>query len=131
MTPSDRTRGPHQTHTCAEILCSFDIDQTSGLHAVTCVGIGSVRRRQSPVSWCEQASSIVTKDMIKDSMACGPDVERIVSEIRDAIDSGVDHVPAPDRRRPRRLLQALVSRDRASRLRVETPPAAARPSMSA
>ena len=30
--------------------------------------------------------------MIRDSMACGPDVERIVSEIRDAIDSGVDHV---------------------------------------
>jgi G6PDH family F420-dependent oxidoreductase len=40
----------------------------------------------------EQAASIVTKEMIKDSMACGPDVERIVSEIRDAIASGVDHV---------------------------------------
>jgi coenzyme F420-dependent glucose-6-phosphate dehydrogenase len=40
----------------------------------------------------EQASSIVTKDMIKSSIACGPDIERIVSEIRDAIDSGVDHV---------------------------------------
>ena len=40
----------------------------------------------------EQASSIVTKDMIKESMACGPDVERIITEIRDAIDAGVDHV---------------------------------------
>jgi hypothetical protein len=40
----------------------------------------------------EQASSIVTKDMIKESIACGPDVERIVTEVRDAIDNGVDHV---------------------------------------
>jgi len=40
----------------------------------------------------EQASSIVTKDMIKESVACGPDVERIITEIRDAIDVGVDHV---------------------------------------
>jgi len=40
----------------------------------------------------EQASSIVTKDMIKESIACGPDVEPIVTEVRDAIDNGVDHV---------------------------------------
>jgi len=40
----------------------------------------------------EQASSLVTKDMIRESIACGPDVERIVSEIRDAVDAGVDHV---------------------------------------
>jgi coenzyme F420-dependent glucose-6-phosphate dehydrogenase len=40
----------------------------------------------------EQASSIVTKNMIKEAMACGPDVERIIAEIRNAVDSGVDHV---------------------------------------
>jgi coenzyme F420-dependent glucose-6-phosphate dehydrogenase len=40
----------------------------------------------------EQASSIVTEDMIKESVACGPDVERIVSQIREAVDAGVDHV---------------------------------------
>jgi G6PDH family F420-dependent oxidoreductase len=40
----------------------------------------------------EQASSIVTKDMIKESIACGPDVGRIVTEVREAIHHGVDHV---------------------------------------
>lgn len=40
----------------------------------------------------EQASSIVTEEMIKESIACGPDVERIVSEIRDVVAAGVDHV---------------------------------------
>jgi coenzyme F420-dependent glucose-6-phosphate dehydrogenase len=40
----------------------------------------------------EQASSIVTEEMIKESIACGPDVERIVSEIREVVAAGVDHV---------------------------------------
>jgi G6PDH family F420-dependent oxidoreductase len=40
----------------------------------------------------EQASSIVTKEMIQESIPCGPDVERIVTKIRDAVDAGVDHV---------------------------------------
>jgi coenzyme F420-dependent glucose-6-phosphate dehydrogenase len=40
----------------------------------------------------EQASSIVTKEMIDESIACGPDVGRIVAAIRQAIEAGVDHV---------------------------------------
>jgi len=40
----------------------------------------------------EQASSVVTKEMIADSLACGPDVGAIVSEIRDAVNAGVNHV---------------------------------------
>ena len=40
----------------------------------------------------EQASSNVTKEMIADSVPCGPDVGRIIDEVREAIDDGVDHV---------------------------------------
>jgi G6PDH family F420-dependent oxidoreductase len=40
----------------------------------------------------EQAASIVTGEMIDSSIACGPEVGRIVDEIREAVDSGVDHV---------------------------------------
>ena len=40
----------------------------------------------------EQAASVVTKEMIADSMVCGPDIGAIVDRIRTAIDGGVDHV---------------------------------------
>jgi coenzyme F420-dependent glucose-6-phosphate dehydrogenase len=40
----------------------------------------------------EQAVSLVTKEMIAESMACGPDVGAIVSEVREAVAAGVNHV---------------------------------------
>ena len=40
----------------------------------------------------EQASSAVTKEMIAESLACGPDTGAIVTEIRDAVTAGVNHV---------------------------------------
>lgn len=40
----------------------------------------------------EQASSVVTKEMLADSLPCGPDLDAIVESIQDAVDAGVDHV---------------------------------------
>lgn len=40
----------------------------------------------------EQASSLVTKEMIAESLACGPDTGAIVTAIRDAVSAGVNHV---------------------------------------
>jgi coenzyme F420-dependent glucose-6-phosphate dehydrogenase len=40
----------------------------------------------------EQAASVVTKEMIAEAMVCGPDVEAIITEIRDAVAAGVNHV---------------------------------------
>jgi G6PDH family F420-dependent oxidoreductase len=40
----------------------------------------------------EQAVSIVTRDMVRESIPCGPDVGPIVARAREAIDAGVDHL---------------------------------------
>lgn len=40
----------------------------------------------------EQASEIVTRDQIAESMACGPDPEPVLDSIAEMIDAGVDHV---------------------------------------
>lgn len=40
----------------------------------------------------EQASTIVTKEMVAEAVPCGPDPEPIIEKIREAIDAGVDHV---------------------------------------
>ena len=40
----------------------------------------------------EQASSIVTKEMIADQVPCGADVGAVVDAVREVIDAGVDHV---------------------------------------
>jgi G6PDH family F420-dependent oxidoreductase len=40
----------------------------------------------------EQASSIVTKDQIAASMACGPDPEPVLDAIQEMVTAGVDHV---------------------------------------
>jgi G6PDH family F420-dependent oxidoreductase len=40
----------------------------------------------------EQAASIVTKEMVADSMPCGPDADAVIKAATDAIDAGVDHL---------------------------------------
>lgn len=40
----------------------------------------------------EQAASIVTKEMIEDSVACGPDTEPILAAVDSAIEAGIDHI---------------------------------------
>jgi G6PDH family F420-dependent oxidoreductase len=40
----------------------------------------------------EQASSIVTREMIAGSVPCGSDVGAVVDAIREVVDAGVDHV---------------------------------------
>ena len=40
----------------------------------------------------EQATANVTKEMIAESVPCGPDTSAITDRIRQAIDAGVDHV---------------------------------------
>jgi coenzyme F420-dependent glucose-6-phosphate dehydrogenase len=40
----------------------------------------------------EQASQLVTTDMVKESMPCGPDVEKIHEQIKAYIDAGFTHV---------------------------------------
>ena len=40
----------------------------------------------------EQASSVVTEEMIGESMACGPDPAPVISAIEEMLDAGVDHV---------------------------------------
>jgi G6PDH family F420-dependent oxidoreductase len=40
----------------------------------------------------EQASSVVTKQQIAESMACGPDPDPVVSSIGEMLDAGIDHV---------------------------------------
>ena len=61
----------------------------------------------------EQASSLVTKEMIAESLACGPDTGAIVTDDpRRRERRGRPRVLPPDRRRPGRLLQGLVDGDR-------------------
>jgi G6PDH family F420-dependent oxidoreductase len=40
----------------------------------------------------EQAASIVTPEMVADSMPCGPDIDAVIKEARKLIDAGVDHL---------------------------------------
>jgi G6PDH family F420-dependent oxidoreductase len=40
----------------------------------------------------QQATSIVTKEMVADSMPCGPDAEALIKQATDLIDAGVDHL---------------------------------------
>lgn len=40
----------------------------------------------------EMASSIVTREMLGESVPCGPDLDPLVEQVRAAIEAGVDHV---------------------------------------
>ncbi|MET0325725.1 MAG: TIGR03557 family F420-dependent LLM class oxidoreductase [Ilumatobacteraceae bacterium] len=40
----------------------------------------------------EQASSIVTREMIADAVPCGADTKAVIDAIREVVDAGVDHV---------------------------------------
>jgi coenzyme F420-dependent glucose-6-phosphate dehydrogenase len=40
----------------------------------------------------EQATSIVTAQMVADSMPCGPDADALIKQATDAIEAGVDHL---------------------------------------
>jgi hypothetical protein len=40
----------------------------------------------------EQASSLVTEEMIGDSVPCGPDLERHVAALQEFADAGVDEL---------------------------------------
>jgi coenzyme F420-dependent glucose-6-phosphate dehydrogenase len=40
----------------------------------------------------EQATSIVTKEMVAESMSCGPDTDVLVKQASDAVGDGVDHL---------------------------------------
>jgi hypothetical protein len=40
----------------------------------------------------EQASTLVTEDMIGESIVCGPDVDRHVEAVRQYVDAGFDEV---------------------------------------
>jgi coenzyme F420-dependent glucose-6-phosphate dehydrogenase len=40
----------------------------------------------------EQAVQIVTRDLIAESLACGPDPDPIIASIEEAVNAGVDHV---------------------------------------
>ena len=40
----------------------------------------------------EQASSIVTREMVADAVPCGADARPVVDAVREVIDAGVDHV---------------------------------------
>ena len=40
----------------------------------------------------EQATEIVTEEMVADSMPCGPDVGAIVEAVTELVDGGADHV---------------------------------------
>ncbi len=40
----------------------------------------------------EQAASIVTKEMVAESMVCGPDSDALIKQATDLIDAGVDHL---------------------------------------
>ena len=40
----------------------------------------------------EQATEIVTEEMVADSMPCGPDVGAIVEAAKELVDGGADHV---------------------------------------
>ena len=40
----------------------------------------------------EQAATIVTKEMVAETMSLGPDPDPIIESIQQAIDTGVDHV---------------------------------------
>ena len=40
----------------------------------------------------EQAASIVTQEMVAESMVCGPDADALIKQANDLIDAGVDHL---------------------------------------
>jgi G6PDH family F420-dependent oxidoreductase len=40
----------------------------------------------------QQATSIVTKEMVASAMPCGPDAEALIEQAKEAIDAGVDHL---------------------------------------
>jgi hypothetical protein len=39
-----------------------------------------------------QATEIVTKEMVAESMVCGPDPDALIAEATEMIDAGVDHL---------------------------------------
>jgi hypothetical protein len=40
----------------------------------------------------DQATSIVTREMVADSMVCGPDADALIKRATDLISAGVDHL---------------------------------------
>ena len=53
---------------------------------------GQLSQDLPTVAHFEQASSIVTEEMVADAIVCGPDVTPIVDAIEKAVDAGVDNV---------------------------------------
>ena len=56
-------------------------------------GLGGELSQELPTpAHFEQASKLVTEDVIAESVVCGPDAERHIAKIQEFIDAGFDHV---------------------------------------
>lgn len=53
---------------------------------------GQLSQDLRTVEHFEQATSIVTREMIADAIPCGPDPEPILQSVRQSIDAGADHI---------------------------------------
>jgi G6PDH family F420-dependent oxidoreductase len=53
---------------------------------------GQLSQDLRTVAHFETAVSIVTREMVAESMPCGPDPEPVLAKAREAIDAGIDHV---------------------------------------
>ena len=53
---------------------------------------GQLSQDLSTPALFEQASAVVTPEMIAESVPCGPDPEPVLDQVGELIDAGVDHV---------------------------------------
>jgi G6PDH family F420-dependent oxidoreductase len=81
----------------SQITLSWDDDRDAAIdraHATWPTGSipGQLSQDLPTPAHFEQAATLVTRDMVAESVPCGNDVDAVVDKAREAIEAGVDHV---------------------------------------